>query len=81
MIEEWEESRIKTKEEVRLEQEKKAWKDLMNAINTIGGIQSEPVPQFYRQYHRYWNILIDRARIYQKIAKLDEKYGLDLEDK
>ena len=79
MIEEWNESRKKTKEEVRLEQEKKAWKELMSAINNMGCVPAEPEKYFYRRYHSNWNTLMDRARIYKRIAKLDEKYGADEE--
>ncbi len=75
MIEEWNESRMKTKEGIQKEQEKKAWNDLMNAINTMGSITTEKFN--YKQYHKDWNVLVDRARIYKRIAKLNEKYGLD----
>lgn len=79
MIKEWEESRIQTKEEIQKEQEKEAWQELMYAINNMGSIQTEPINQFYKRYHTNWNILIDRARIYKRVAKLNEKYGLDEE--
>ena len=77
MIEEWNESRTKTKEEIQNEREKEAWKNLMYAIGTMGSIVEEPISVFYKKYHTYWDILIDRARIYKRVAKLNEKYGLD----
>lgn len=79
MIEEWEESRMKTKEEVQKEQEKEAWKNLMKAIGDMGTLTIEQSTRFYKQYHKYWDILMDRARIYKRVAKLNEKYGLDEE--
>lgn len=77
MIEEWNESRLKAKEEIQNEREKEAWENLMYAIGTMGSITEEPINQFYKRYHTNWNILIDRARIYKRVAKLNEKYGLD----
>lgn len=77
MIEELEESRMKTKEEVRFEQEKKAWENLMYSIGVMGAITIEKFN--CKEYHKNWDILIDRARIYQRVAKLNEKYGLDEE--
>lgn len=77
MIKEWEESRIQTKEEIQKEQEKEAWENLMYAINNMGSITTEKFN--YKQYHRDWDILVDKVRIYKRVAKLDEKYGLDKE--
>lgn len=79
MIEEWNESRKETKEEMKNQQEKEAWVNLMYAINTMGSIPQEPVNVFYKKYHQIWNILIDRARIYKRVANLNEKYSLDKE--
>jgi len=58
-------------------EEKEAWEELMCAINNMGSITSEPISVFYKRYHKTWNILIDRARIYRRVAKLDEKYNLN----
>lgn len=77
MIEEWNESRLKTKEEVRLAQERQAWKNLMYAISSMGAITTEKFS--YKQYHRDWDMLVNRARAYKRLANLDEKYGLDEE--
>ena len=78
-IKEWNESRMKTKEEIQFELEKQAWKDLMRAIGDMGGIPSEPERAFYKIYHKKWEFLIDKARYYKAVAKLNEKYGLDEE--
>ena len=59
--------------------EEKAWKDLMLAINEMGSITPEDMRYPYKIYHKRWNVLMDRMRIYRKVAKLDEKYGLDKE--
>lgn len=57
--------------------EEKAWQDLMLAINNMGAIPQEKFN--YKNYHRSWDVLIDRARMYRDVAKLNEKYGLDNE--
>ena len=61
-----------------IEQEEKAWKDLMLAINEMGAIPNYET-NFYKKYHQKWNILMDRARIYSRVSNLKEKYGLDKE--
>ena len=73
----WEEARIQTKEEARLEQEKKAWRNLMSSINLIGNLPPEKLN--YKQYHKDWSMLADRVLTYQRVARLIEKYGLDEE--
>lgn len=77
MIEEWNESRLETKEEIQKWEEKQAFKNLMLAINEMGGITPEDLS--FKVYSRKWDILIDRMRIYKRVAKLDEKYGLNEE--
>ena len=61
-----------------METEEKAWKNLMLAINEMGAIPNYE-SNFYKKYHQKWNVLIDRARIYSRVANLKEKYGLDEE--
>lgn len=58
--------------------EEKAWKNLMLAINEMGAIP-EYETNFYKKYHKKWNVLMDRARIYMRVAKLDKKYELEEE--
>lgn len=58
--------------------EEKAWKDLMLAINEMGTIP-EYETNFYKKYHKKWNVLMDRARIYMRVAGLDKKYELEEE--
>lgn len=77
MIEEWNESRLGTKEEIQKWEEKQAFKNLMLAINDMGGITKEDL--CFKVYSRKWDILMDRARIYKRVAELDKKYGLDKE--
>lgn len=79
MIEEWNESRLGTKEEIQKWEEKQAFKNLMLAVNEMGSITKEDMACSYKKYHKKWDILIDRMRAYKRIAKLDEKYGLDEE--
>ena len=76
MIEDIEQERMKLKEEVKLQKEKKAWEDLMYSIGLMGAIPSEPEKAFYRAYHKNWEVLFARAVIYAKTANLYEKYGL-----
>lgn len=57
--------------------EKEAFKNLMLAINEMGGITPEDLS--FKVYSRKWNILMDRMRIYKRVAGLDKKYDLDKE--
>lgn len=79
MIEEWNESRLETKEKIQKWEEKQAFKNLMLAINDMGGITKEDMACSYKKYHKKWDILIDRMRIYKRVAGLDKKYDLDKE--
>lgn len=58
-------------------EEKKAWKELMLAINNMGSLSTEEFN--YKNYHKKWDTLADKARIYQRTASLKEKYGLNEE--
>lgn len=72
---------IKTKNErseiMDIRKEKEAFKNLMLAVNEMGSITKEDMACSYKKYHKKWDTLIDRMRIYKRVAKLDEKYGLD----